>query len=153
MEETRYNPKLGDYGEGAWIKYILQFNMPTVEDADKVRKDLINMLRPIMDVAPKGNYELHDIRFALWAYDDYWSSYFIYKRRGRYNPDLIELKRGLRLCFKMELTRGKKMMQMGMIFQPKQNIIQRLITHGRDKTGFFKSKPKEPTNDEIMQEQ
>lgn len=151
MEETGRSIGTLDYGEGAWIKYILQFNMPTVDDASEVKKELVNLLKPIMDVAPRGNYENHDIRFALWDYDDFWTSYFIYTRRGRYNPDLIQLQRGLRMCFKMELTRGKKMMQMGMIFQPKQNIVQRLISGSRDKARFFKSKKKEP--EELMEEQ
>jgi len=127
--------------------------MPSVDKADEVKKDLINMLRPVMDTAPRGNYENQDIRFALWSYDDFWTSYYIYKRNGRYNPDLIELQKGLRLCFKMELTRGKRMMQMGMIFQPKQSIIQRLITGSRDKAGLFRGKKKEKTEQEIMEEQ
>lgn len=153
MEEAGRSRTIMDYGEGAWIKYILQFNMPTVDKSDDVKMEIVNMLKPIMDVAPRGNYENHDIRFALWEYDDFWDAYFIYKRNGRYNPDLIELRRGLRLCFKMELTRGKRMMQMGMIFQPKQNIIQRLITGSRDKARFFKSKKKEDTEQQMMEEQ
>ena len=151
MEEQGRSTPTTLYGEGAWIKYILEFNMPSVDKADEVKKELIDMLRPVMDVAPRGNYENHDIRFALWSYDDFWSSYHIYKRKGRYNPDIIELQRGLRLCFKMELTRGKKMGQMNMIFQPKQNVIQRLITASKDKAGIFRGKPKKK-EEEMMEE-
>lgn len=152
MEEFDSARRLFGYGDGAWIKYILQFNMPKQEHPDELKKELINKLTPIMDVAPRGNYENYDIRFALWEFDDFWTSYFMYNRNGRYDPDLIDLRRGLRLCFKMELTRGKKMMQMGMIFQPKQNIIQRLITGSRDKARFFKSK-KPPQEEPPMEEQ
>lgn len=156
MEEERPSRTILDYGEGAWIKYILKFNMPSVDDDDKekeIKKEIINMLQPVMDIAPRGNYENQDIRFALWEYDDYWTSYYMYKRNGRYNADLIQLQRGLRLCFKMELTRGKHMGQMDMIFQPKQSIIQRLISGSRDKTGFFKSKKKETDERSMIEEQ
>ena len=123
----------------AWIKYILEFSMPNVVDANDEKNKIVEILKPIMNVSARGNLENKDISNLLWQYDNLWQGYIVYHRHGRRDPDLICLKRGLRAAYFNELTRSKQMGQMNMIFQPKQNIFQRIFQN-RNKTGFFRNK-------------
>lgn len=123
----------------AWIKYILEFSMPDVVDTNDEKNKIIQILKPIMNVSARGNLDNRDISNLLWQYDNLWQAYIVYHRHGRRDPDLISLKRGLRAAYFNELTRSKKMGQMNMIFQPKQNIFQRILQSG-NKSGFFRSK-------------
>ena len=124
----------------AWIKYILEFPMPNVVDANDAKNKIIRILQPIMNVSARGNLDNADISNLLWQYDNLWMKYIMYHRHGRRDADLICVRSGLRAAYFNELTRSKKMGQMNMIFQPKQNIFQRLISGAKNKTGFFKNK-------------
>ena len=143
MEELQRIPRYVDQEpDGAWVKYILDFKMPNIEKEDEVKQEVINELRPIMNTAPRGNYDNFDIDNLLWAYDDTWQKYFIYSR-GRYDKDLIQLRDKLRMCFKMELSEGKNFGLMGMMMQPKQTFVQKLIRSSRSKSRLFRGRKEE----------
>jgi len=129
-----------------WVQYILEFPMPKIEEEREVKETIIHMLTPVMNVSARSNLRRPDIPLHLWAYDIIWQKYFVYKRRGRYDPDLLVLKESLREGFELMLNRSVEMGQMRMIFEPKQSIFQRLVT-GRDrKLSFFKHKKEENQN-------
>lgn len=124
----------------AWIKYILEFPMPNVVDSNDAKNKIVRILQPIMNVSARGNLTNDDISNLLWQYDNLWMKYIMYHRHGRRDADLICLRGGLRAAYFNELTRSKKMGQMNMIFQPKQNIFQRLVSGVKNKSTFFKNK-------------
>jgi len=129
-----------------WIRYIMEYQLP---DADK--KEIIRMLRPIMDVAAKGNIRRQDIPMYLDDYDIIWHKYKMYMKKGKYDPELLTLEESLRLGFELQATRSVDMGQMRMIFEPKsiQSVFQRFIDASNKKLGFFK-KGKPPSQQEEM---
>ena len=129
-----------------WIPYILNYEMPNVQEADKAKKDIIQMLTPVMNTAARSNLNRTDVRLALWEFDNIWTAYFVYRRRGKYDSDLLMLKRSLKAGFNLMLRRSLEMGQMRMIFEPKQNIFQKLVSGSERKLKFFKNK-----NDENQQ--
>jgi len=150
-EEQRSLPSVQRPFQEAWIKYVLEFPMPEVNKGDEVQEKrmIIKILGPLLCSAPRANLDKIEISNLLWQYDNLWMAHIAYNRKGRRNAELIELRRGLRSAYYTELTRSKEMGQMNMIFQPKQNIFQRLITGRHDKVaGFFKSKK---NNEEPME--
>jgi len=114
--------------------------MPHIVDSRDEKHKIIQILKPIMNVSARGNLENKDISNLLWQYDNLWTAYIIYHRHGRRDPDLICLKRGLRSAYFNELTRSKQMGQMNMIFQPKQNIFQRIWQGANRKTRWVRTK-------------
>lgn len=123
----------------AWIKYILEFPMPNVVDPHDEKNKIVKILQPIMNVSARGNLDNGDISNLLWQYDNLWMKYIMYHRHGRRNADLICLRSGLRAAYFNELTRSKKMGQMNMIFQPKHNILQKMISGVKNKSSFFRN--------------
>jgi len=125
-----------------WIRYILEFPLPKEKDEEETKKSLIKMLTPVINTAARSNLKRNDVRLFLWGYDNIWQSFFVYKRKGNYNPDLLLLKRCLREGFALMLYRSIEMRQMGMILEPKQSIFQRFVSEADRKVGFFKTKNK-----------
>lgn len=123
-----------------WIPYILNYEMPTVKDANQAKRDLVQMLTPVMNVAARSNLNRTDVRLALWEFDNIWTSFFIYKRRGNKDADLLMLKRSLKAGFNLMLRRSLEMGQMRMIFEPKQSIFQKLVSGSERRLNFFKNK-------------
>jgi len=135
LEETGFG--LRPFSE-AWIKYIIEFNMPDISEEEK--REIIGMLKPIVDVAAKGYIKRHEIPMHLDAYDIIWDKYFMYMKRGKYDPRLLTLRESIREGFELQLTRSVDARQMSMIFEPKQSIFQRFIDGSQRKLSFFKSK-------------
>lgn len=133
------------YGEGvkpfseAWIKYILQFNIPKDD-----KNPIINMLKPIMDAAPKSNIKRSSIVLSLDAYDIIWEKYLTYVKKGKYDPNLITLREALREGYYLSLTRGVDMSQMKLIFINKYDISQRNLSSTARKLQLFRRKKAEP---------
>jgi len=124
----------------SWIQYILEFNLPDLEDEQKVKYEIIEMLKPVINTAARSNLKRPDVRLFLWGYDNIWQSFFIYSRKGSYNPKLIQLKKCLREGYALMLYRSVDMGQMRMIFEPKQNVLQRIFNGSNKKLSFFKRK-------------
>ena len=133
-------PQQRPYQE-AWVKYILEFPMPDLDEEREAKDLIIKVLKPILNGASRTNLDPHEISNLLWQYDNLWIGNILYdKKRWRRSHSMIVLRRGLRTGYYQELTRGKNMGQMNMIFQPKQNIFQRLLTQRHErKARFFKS--------------
>jgi len=132
----------------SWIQYILEFNMPGVEEEEKIKYEIIEMLKPVINTAARSNLKRPDVRLFLWGYDNIWQSFFIYSRKGNYNPRLIQLKKCLREGYALMLYRSVDMGQMRMIFEPKQSMFQKVFNGTEKKLGFFKRRK----NDNIKEE-
>ena len=65
----------------AWMKYIIEFHLP--KDLEHL---IIMYLKPLVDLAPKSNIQRKEITMHLIEYDLIWDSYFIYMRKGKYDP-------------------------------------------------------------------
>jgi len=124
----------------AWVQYILEYPTPAVEGAEKEKKYIVNMLVPVINQAARSNLAKSDVYLALWAYDNIWTSYFIYKRKGKRDADLLMLMRTLREGYSLMLHRSIEMRQMAMILEPKQSVFQRFTDNTQRKIGFFKGK-------------
>ena len=129
-----------------WIRYILEFPLDSVKDEKETKNTLIKMLMPVINTAARSNLKRNDVRLFLWGYDNVWKSFFVYKRKGNYDPDLLVLKRCLREGFALMLYRSIEMRQMGMILEPKQSVFQRFVSGTERKVGFFKNKKKDIDN-------
>jgi len=129
-------------GKNAWVKYILKAKLPDVRNEDQAKQSIIQMLEPLMDSANRSNLKRWEIPEYLRGYDIVWQKYFVYKRKGKYDSDLLVLKSSLREQFALELSRSIDMGMMSMILQPKQvqSVFQRFADDTKKKLGFFKSK-------------
>jgi len=132
-----------------WIPYILEYDMPNVRDAEQAKTDLVNMLKPVINTAARTNLKRQDVDLFLWGFENVWQAFFIYKRKGKYDADLLCLKRSLKEGYALMLYRSIEMRQMGMLLEPKQNIFQRFVSNAEKRVGLFKSKK---TNNEIKEE-
>ena len=144
-DEQGMNVGLRPFSE-AWIRYIIEYHMPDMPEEEK--REIIVMLKPVVDVAAKAYIKRHEIPMHLDAYDIIWDKYFMYMKRGKYDPRLLILRESLREGFELQLTRSVDARQMSMIFEPKQSIFQRLITGGQRKLSFFKGKKTEHEEEE-----
>ena len=132
-----------------WIPYILEYDMPNVRDAEQAKTDLVNMLKPVINTAARTNLKRQDVDLFLWGFENVWQAFFIYKRKGKYDADLLCLKRSLKEGYALMLYRSIEMRQMGMLLEPKQNIFQRFVSNAEKRVGLFKSKK---TNNEFKEE-
>jgi hypothetical protein len=141
IDDDSHSMNLSTGGE-PWVKYILKASLPNVKNASQAKKDIIEMLEPMMDSSNRSNVKRYEIPEYLRGYDIVWQKFFIYKRKGRYDPDLLVLKSSIREMYALELSRSIEMGQMSMIFQPKriQDVFQRFMDDTKKKIGFFKTK-------------
>ena len=131
----------------AWIQYIMDFPMPSVEDEAETKETIVAMLNPIMNVASRSFILRREIPMHLDSYDIIWDKYFMYMKRGKYNSNLLVLRETLREGFELQLNRSVDAAQMRMIFEPKQSIFQKLVTgSGERRVGLFKTKKKNEGN-------
>lgn len=134
---------------GSWTQYILEFNMPDIEDEHKVKYEIIEMLKPVINTAARSNLKRPDVRLFLWGYDNVWKKFFIYSRKGNYDPRLIQLKSSLREGYALMLYRSIEMGQMRMIFEPKQSIFQKIFSGSSKKLSLFKRKDQDVPVQEV----
>jgi hypothetical protein len=85
----------------AWMKYIIEFHLP--QDLEQL---IVAYLKPLIDLAPKSNIRRREITMHLIAYDLIWDSYFIYMRKGKYDPKLLVVKEILRNAIELQLNRS-----------------------------------------------
>ena len=123
----------------AWMKYIIEYNIPEQE-----KQEIITMLRPLMNLAPRSNIRRSAVCMHLFSYDLIWDKYFIYVKKGKYDPKLLVLEEALREAFNLQLDRsvegwlGKLMhTKLFRIFQTsedKSNVARKVgWLRGRDK--------------------
>jgi len=136
----------------SWVQYILEFNLPEVEKEQDIKYNIIQMLKPVINTAARSNLKRPDVRLFLWEYDNIWKSFFIYSRKGTYDPSLINLKKSLRAGYALMLYRSVEMGQMRMIFEPKQSILQRIFSGSDKKLSLFKRKKEsQPVEQEVYE--
>lgn len=126
--------------EEAWMKYIIEFHLPP--DLEQM---ILMYVRPLINLAPKSNIRRGEIPMYLIGYDLIWDEYFIYMRKGKYDPQLIVIKGIIREALKLQLCRSiggwlGKLMQTKM-FQFSQSNEDR--SNVRKGIGLFRRKPKE----------
>lgn len=85
----------------AWMKYIIEFHLPT--DLEQL---ILLYLKPLLDLAPKSNIRRAEITMHLIEYDLIWDSYFIYMKKGKYDPKLLVVKEILRQAIELQLNRS-----------------------------------------------
>lgn len=85
----------------AWMKYIIEFHLP--KDLEHI---IIMYLKPLIDLSPKSNIRRKEITMHLISYDLIWDSYFIYMRKGKYDPKLLVVKEILREAIELQLNRS-----------------------------------------------
>jgi len=123
-----------------WVRYIIEYHMPDISEKEK--HEIVAMLKPVVDVAAKGNILRREIPMHLDAYDIIWDKYKMYMKKGKYDPRMLTLQESLRLGFEIQLTRSVDAGQMRMLFEPKQSIFQRFVNSSEKRLGFFKHKDK-----------
>lgn len=122
----------------AWVKYILEFPMPSIKT--DVKYEIIKILEPVMNTASKSNILRREIPIHLDAYDIIWDKYLSYMRKGKYDPAILTLREGLREGFDLQLNRSVEAGQMRLLLQHQQSIIQRFISGAERRLGLFKTK-------------
>ena len=153
--ESEIKSQLGGSGPGfalspnmeeeAWMKYIIEFHLP----ADLTQMILM-YIRPLINLAPKSNIRRGEIPMYLIGYDLIWDEYFIYMRKGKYDPQLIVIKGIIREAIKLQLCRsiggwlGKLMHTK--FFQFSQSDNKSNIQKG---VGFFRRKGKDDKQEEM----
>lgn len=85
----------------AWMKYIIEFHLPG--DLEQL---IVAYMKPLIDLAPKSNIRRREITMHLIAYDLIWDGYFIYMRKGKYDPKLLVVKEILRNAIELQLNRS-----------------------------------------------
>ena len=98
MASQPFMPQVQDE---AWMKYIIEYNIP-VED----KQEIISMLRPLMNLAPKSNIRRREIPMHLVSYELIWDKYFIFVKKGKYDPKLLVLEEALGEAFELQLNRS-----------------------------------------------
>lgn len=88
----------------AWMKYIIEFHVPDLPDSEK--NLIIGMLKPLVDLAPKSNIRRREVTMHLISYDLIWDKYFIYMKKGKYDPRLLVLEDVFREAIELQLNRG-----------------------------------------------
>jgi hypothetical protein len=98
MGSMPYMPQAQDE---AWMKYIIEYNIGSEE-----KQEIINMLRPLMNLAPKSNIKRREIPMHLIGYELIWDKYFIFVKKGKYDPKLLVLEETLEEAFELQLNRS-----------------------------------------------
>ena len=111
---------------------------------------ILMYIRPLINLAPKSNIRRGEIPMYLIGYDLIWDEYFIYMRKGKYDPQLIVIKGIIREAIKLQLCRsivgwlGKLMHTK--FFQFSQSDNKSNVQKG---IGFFRRKGKEDKQEEM----
>lgn len=87
--------------EEAWMKYIIEFHLPP-----ELEQMILMYIRPLVNLAPKSNIRRGEIPMYLIGYDLIWDEYFIYMRKGKYDPKLLVIKGIIREALKLQLCRS-----------------------------------------------
>ena len=85
----------------AWMKYIIEFHLP--QDLEQL---IVAYMKPLIDLAPKSNIKRKEILMHLISYDLVWDTYFIYMKKGKYDPKLLVVKEILREAIELQLNRS-----------------------------------------------
>jgi len=94
-------PFLPQMQDEAWMKYIIEFNLP-----NDLKQMLISYLKPLVDLAPKSNIRRKEIPMHLIQYDLIWDRYFIYMKKGKYDPNLLVVQEIIRHAIELQLNRS-----------------------------------------------
>lgn len=94
-------PNTPQMEEEAWMKYIIEFHLPP-----ELERMILLYMRPLINLAPKSKIKRGEIPMYLIGYDLIWDEYFIYMRKGKYDPDLIVIKGIIREALKLQLCRS-----------------------------------------------
>jgi hypothetical protein len=101
QQSSMGSPFMPQQYDEAWMKYIIEY---TISPDDK--QEIIGMMRPLMNLAPKSNIRRKEIPMHLIAYDLIWDKYFIFVKKGKYDPKLLVLEENLREAFELQLNRS-----------------------------------------------
>ncbi len=93
--------EISNIEEEAWMKYIIEFHLPP--DLEKM---ILMYVRPLINLSPKSKIKRGEIPMYLVGYDLIWDEYFIYMRKGKYDPDLLVIKTIIREALKLQLCRS-----------------------------------------------
>lgn len=128
----------------AWMKYIIEFHLPP--DLEQM---ILMYIRPLVNLAPKSNIRRGEIPMYLIGYDLIWDEYFIYMRKGKYDPNLIVIKGIIREALKLQLCRSIGGWLGKLMHTKLFNIVQSSEKSNIQKgIGFFKHKQKTQENEE-----
>jgi hypothetical protein len=95
------SPFMPQAQDEAWMKYIIEYNI-----APEEKQEIIRMLRPLMNLAPKSNIRRKEIPMHLISYELIWEKYFIFVKKGKYDPTLLVLEEALEEAFELQLNRS-----------------------------------------------
>jgi hypothetical protein len=95
------SPFMPQAQDEAWMKYIIEYNI-----APEEKQEIITMLRPLMNLAPKSNIRRREIPMHIIGYELIWDKYFIYVKKGKYDPKLLVLEEALEEAFELQLNRS-----------------------------------------------
>lgn len=127
------------YQDGsAIIRYILEYPLYADINTDEKLKEMIDFFKSILDVAARTNLKRNQVYSNIWEFDNNLKAYVVYKRRGKYDSDIIMLKRNLRQGCSLQLCRSIEGQQIRMIFEPIKRIVQNISDSTNKKIGFFK---------------
>jgi hypothetical protein len=130
----------------AWMKYIIEFHLP--KDLEQL---VIMYLKPLIDLAPKSNIKRREIFTYLVGYDLIWDTYFIYMKKGKYDPKLLVVKEILRTAIELQLNRSVD----GWLGRMMHTKLFRIFTNdgqgNMQKAGrFFGRSKRQQNNQEMM---
>lgn len=94
-------PGVSSIEEEAWMKYIIEFHLPP-----ELEQLILMYIRPLVNLSPKTKIKRGEIPMYLVGYDLIWDEYFIYMRKGKYDPDLLVIKTIIREALKLQLCRS-----------------------------------------------
>jgi hypothetical protein len=130
--------------EEAWMKYIIEFHLPP--DLEKM---ILMYIRPLINLSPKSKIKRGEIPMYLVGYDLIWDEYFIYMRKGKYDPELLVVKTIIREALKLQLCRSIGGWLGNLIHTKTFNIKSEGDKNGIQKTtGWFRRKKSTGSNEE-----
>ena len=88
----------------AWMRYIIEFHLPHIPFEE--RQLILNMLQPLINLAPKTNIRRREIVMHLLEFDIIWDKYFVYMRKGKYDPKLLVVQEIFRQAIEFQLNRS-----------------------------------------------
>ena len=101
LQQNMGQPFIPQGQDEAWMKYIIEYNIPENE-----KQEIIGFLRPLMNLAPRSNIRRSAVCIHLFSYDLIWDKYFIFVKKGKYDPKLLVLEEALREAFELQLDRS-----------------------------------------------
>ena len=128
--------------EEAWMKYIIEFHLPP-----ELEQMILMYVRPLVNLAPKSNIKRGEIPMYLVGYDLIWDEYFIYMRKGKYDPKLIVVKGIIREALKLQLCRSIGGW-LGKLMNTKIFSISQEKSGGRKAVGLFRRRRQESEDNE-----